>query len=97
MDEDRILFGDLLKQWREENGLSRSGLANALSYDISTIAKYERGERNPSGEFFAEMALRFDIEEDDIEFWIQTVALEFGTKLMDNYQRVIRNRRGNVK
>jgi len=34
-----------LKQWREANGYSQGRLANALSVDVMTVSRWERGVR----------------------------------------------------
>ena len=34
-----------LKEWREANGYSQSGLAEALSVHIMTVSRWERGVR----------------------------------------------------
>ena len=34
-----------LKKWREANGYSQSGLAEALSVHIMTVSRWERGVR----------------------------------------------------
>jgi len=34
-----------LKEWRETNGYSQSGLAEALSVHIMTVSRWERGVR----------------------------------------------------
>jgi len=34
-----------LKEWREANGYSQSGLAEALSVHIMTVSRWERGAR----------------------------------------------------
>lgn len=46
-----------LKQWREANGYSQSRLANALSVDVMTVSRWERGARGiPS---FLRLALSY--------------------------------------
>jgi DNA-binding transcriptional regulator YiaG len=45
-----------LKKWREANGYSQSGLADALSVHIMTVSRWERGAREiPS---FLHLALK---------------------------------------
>ncbi len=34
-----------LKAWREHSGLSQTQLANALSIDVMTVSRWERGVR----------------------------------------------------
>ena len=46
-----------LRQWREANGYSQSRLANALSVDVMTVSRWERGARGiPS---FLRLALSY--------------------------------------
>ena len=40
-------FGEWMKQCRTTMGLSQESLAQALSMDESTVASWERGERQP--------------------------------------------------
>jgi transcriptional regulator with XRE-family HTH domain len=41
-------FGTMLKQWREERGLSQSALAQRADIDHTTISRIESGQRYPS-------------------------------------------------
>ena len=46
-----------LRQWREDNGYSQSRLAKALSVDVMTVSRWERGARGiPS---FLRLALSY--------------------------------------
>lgn len=41
-------FGERLKEWREEHGWSRDGLANEFGVSPRTLEKWERNERMPA-------------------------------------------------
>ncbi len=45
---DLVKIGEKIKQLREKSGLTQSNIAQYLSLDQSTIAKFEKGERNIS-------------------------------------------------
>ncbi|MBV4429475.1 helix-turn-helix domain-containing protein [Clostridium tyrobutyricum] len=57
-------FGDILKQLREENGLSREDLANALSITYSALSKYETNVRFPDKETLKNIATYFKVSLD---------------------------------
>lgn len=57
-------FGDILKQLREENGLSREDLANALSITYSALSKYETNVRFPDKETLKNIAIYFKVSLD---------------------------------
>jgi len=44
-------FGQMLRRHREGEGLSQEGFAAKLQVDPSTLARWERDERAPTGEF----------------------------------------------
>jgi len=46
-----------LKEWREANGYSQSGLAEVLSVHIMTVSRWERGVREIPP--FLHLALKF--------------------------------------
>jgi DNA-binding XRE family transcriptional regulator len=44
-------IGATLIRWRQGRGLNQKGLAKLLLVDPSTLARWERGERQPTGKF----------------------------------------------
>jgi len=52
-----IMIPKDLKKWREANGYSQSGLAEALSVHIMTVSRWERGVREIPP--FLHLALKF--------------------------------------
>jgi transcriptional regulator with XRE-family HTH domain len=46
-----LLWATRLLSWRKARGLTQRQLAQTLQIDPSTVAKWERGERKPTGTF----------------------------------------------
>lgn len=89
------LFGELLRQWRSETlELSLSGFARKLSdcgfeYSVSVLARYERGERKPGGEFLAHLSLCFNLSEERALLWLRALGIEYVRDLVDGYSKTI--------
>lgn len=69
MDSDewlRAAFGELLKDLREERGLSQSQLALEAELDQSFLSLIERGERQPSLASLFAICDALNIEPDDV-------------------------------
>ncbi|MFP5318744.1 MAG: ATP-binding protein [Acidimicrobiia bacterium] len=49
-------FGSWVREWRHTNRWTQERLAEALGYDVSYVAKIERGKRNPTSQFVARLA-----------------------------------------
>jgi predicted ATPase/Flp pilus assembly protein TadD/DNA-binding XRE family transcriptional regulator len=49
-------LGAWVRQWRHTHRQTQEGLAEALGYDVSYIAKIERGRRRPTAQFVARLA-----------------------------------------
>lgn len=45
-----------LRQWRHTNRWTQDRLAEALGYEVSYVAKIERGRRRPTEQFVARLA-----------------------------------------
>lgn len=77
---DRIIFGQMVDQYRKELGLSMEELGNILNKDKSSISRWIKGERFPKIEEAEEIARYFNvpfevlifgeqpIEKDDINY-----------------------------
>lgn len=52
----RQLFGQRLREIREEKGLSQEGLAELLNGHRNYIGRLERGETNPSFDYIVKVA-----------------------------------------
>ncbi|RAJ68460.1 transcriptional regulator with XRE-family HTH domain [Streptomyces sp. KhCrAH-43] len=53
-DGTALMFGALLRHYRELAGLSQEGLGTRIGFSKSQVAMVERGERPPKGEFVPE-------------------------------------------
>jgi predicted ATPase/Tfp pilus assembly protein PilF len=49
-------LGAWVRQWRHAHRQTQEGLAEALGYDVSYVAKIERGRRRPTAQFVARLA-----------------------------------------
>ena len=58
------MFGDRLRELRNERGLSQKALAVELGYSPSTIALYELGQRQPDLEMLKHIAAFFTVTMD---------------------------------
>lgn len=55
-----------LKNYRLENGYTRTKLSDELNLSLSTIAKYEEGERTPSLETLVKISQLFNVSLDNL-------------------------------
>jgi transcriptional regulator with XRE-family HTH domain len=93
--ENPILFGKLLREWRKSRQWTLEQLATELSkrgfeYDSSTLGKYERKERAPSGEFLAHLTCVGLSSEKALD-WALAIGREFGIDTTLDYQRAKKN------
>lgn len=58
------MFPDRLRELREKSGYSRERLAEALDIGSASIARYERGENDPTGEVLRKLARFFSVSID---------------------------------
>lgn len=58
------MFPDRLRQLREESGFSRERMAEALDIGSASIARYERGENDPTGDVLLKLARFFSVSVD---------------------------------
>src|SRR6056297_3811948 len=58
------LFSSRLRSLRKVNSITQTELSISLGYSRSTIAKYETGNRLPSGQFLMELADYFEVSLD---------------------------------
>ncbi|APC65604.1 hypothetical protein AAV35_14210 [Salimicrobium jeotgali] len=59
-------FGELLKTFRLEKGLSQIGLANELGLSQTAIASYERGDRKPRQNRMVKIAQYFSVSPNEL-------------------------------
>lgn len=57
-------FGNILKQLRENNNLTREELSHKLNITYSALAKYENNDRFPDRKILTEIADFFDVSID---------------------------------
>jgi transcriptional regulator with XRE-family HTH domain len=66
IDPELKEFGKNLRKFREERGLSQRDVAQNCTIDHSDIAKYERGETNPTFTKFLELARALELTSTEI-------------------------------
>ena len=59
-------LGQWVRQWRHANRWTQEGLAEALGYDVSYVAKIERGSRRPTSQFLNRLATVAAVPIDDL-------------------------------
>jgi predicted ATPase/DNA-binding XRE family transcriptional regulator len=59
-------LGPWVRQWRHSQRWTQERLAEALGYEVSYIAKIERGRRRPTGQFLARLASVVDVDQQDL-------------------------------
>jgi len=64
----RLLFGDRLKQRREEKGLTQEDVAGFFGEDLSrqSVSKWERGESYPEAENLWVLSVEFNMSLDEM-------------------------------
>jgi len=63
---ERIVMAERIKQLREERGLTRQQMADALNLSLTAIAGYEQGYRVPRLEYLQDIAKFFKVSIDYI-------------------------------
>ncbi|MEA2974075.1 MAG: hypothetical protein QOG82_2533 [Actinomycetota bacterium] len=59
-------LGQWVRRWRHANRWTQEGLAEALGYDVSYVAKIERGSRRPTSQFLNRLATVAAVPIDDL-------------------------------
>ncbi len=59
-------LGPWVRHWRHDNRWSQERLAEALAYEVSYVAKIERGRRRPTRQFLARLATVVDVDEREL-------------------------------
>lgn len=59
---DEFNFGDIIAESRKENGITLGELAGKTGLSLSTLSRYERGERTPSLERFNKILKALGVE-----------------------------------
>ena len=57
-------FKDILRELREEKGLTQSQLAEQVHFSLSIVNKWENGKKNPSVEAIKILAKFFNVTTD---------------------------------
>ena len=60
----KIIFGQRLKELREERGMTQKQLAQALGLNSVTYLHYEKSQREPPLSLLADMAAFFEVSVD---------------------------------
>jgi len=66
-------FGQVLRQLREEHGLSQEGLGLESGYHRTYISLLERGQKNPSLQTIFQLAKALNVEPSEIVERVQTI------------------------
>jgi transcriptional regulator with XRE-family HTH domain len=83
------LFGDVLKQLRNDKGLSQEELGFESGYHRTYISMLERGKKNPSLKTIFQLAKALDLEPSVIMERLQ--ALAANSSRMKNLKRSVKN------
>lgn len=75
-----IIFGDLLRSYREASNLSQERLADLSSLDRTFVSLLERGQRQPSLETVFKLCTALDIRPNE---FVQQVELQIATSLIE--------------
>ena len=59
-------LGPWIRQWRHNHRWTQEQLAEALGYEVSYIAKIERGRRRPSRQFIARLATVAEVDQEQL-------------------------------
>ena len=87
----KSLFGKLLASYRDDYEISQSQLVRDLQeeYDyvihVSTVNKYESGERHPGGDFVAYVSEYFELSETEVSALFQAIQIEGLERLTKQY------------
>jgi transcriptional regulator with XRE-family HTH domain len=69
-----LAFGQILRQLRQERGLSQEGLALESGYHRTYISQLERGQKNPSLKTIFQLAKALNVEPSEIIEHVQSLA-----------------------
>ena len=72
-----MIFGEILKELRQEKRLSHEQLAKALGVSRAIIGFWESGKREPTGSSVAAVAQYFDVTAD----YLLGLECDDGTKI----------------
>ena len=89
-------IGNQIRELREERGLSRQKLADALSLSVTSIQKYENDIAAPSYGTLLDMARYFDVSTERL-FGIDTGRKLDISSLTEDKAKMIRNLVGDMK
>lgn len=79
---ERVIIAERIKELREERGLTRQQLANALNISLTAVAGYEQGYRVPKFDILQDLSKFFRVP---IEYLVGGVR-EKGTVSVNNIQ-----------
>lgn len=79
---ERVIIAERIKELREERGLTRQQLANALDISLTAVAGYEQGYRVPKFDILQDLSKFFRVP---IEYLVGGVR-EKGTVSVNNIQ-----------
>src|SRR3954453_20602450 len=65
-DQDRPSFGDVVRQLRQDAGLSQAGLAAAAGVHLRQIHRYESGEQQPALDVAQRLAAALGVTLDEV-------------------------------
>lgn len=84
-----MTFGDRLKQFREEKGMTMAQLGSLIGVSEATIQRYESGEiRNPKHQRIVDLASALGVKEGTLMGWETDVLDEDIRVLARNMQKM---------
>jgi transcriptional regulator with XRE-family HTH domain len=92
-------FGSLLRRYRREHKCyTQTDLHNLLKgkgcdYSLSSINKYETGERTPKPEFIADIAVYLELVDDEVSLLIDVAMVEFWIKFRKEFNEAMAQRK----
>ena len=66
MDAIKKTFGEVIRQYREQQNLPLRKVAAQLDIDTSTLAKFEKNLRHPNREHISKLAELFALDEQEL-------------------------------
>ena len=66
-------FKEIIKELRNQRGLTQEGLAQEMGVSKSSVAMWEIGNRFPSKEIYEQLADLFNVDQENINYHLQEI------------------------